>query len=186
MNLILLITYIIFFSTEIILNALLRSKEGDKKNADKKSLTLLWLTIMVAATAAGFISGTIPMTVSSNSEFKYAGVVIIYIGIIFRLSVIYSMGHFFTVDVTIRQNHKVKTNGAFKYIRHPSYAASLLSFIGLGFTFNNWLSLFVIIIPVFIAFLIRINIEEKVLIQHFGSEYSEYKKRTKKLIPFIY
>ncbi len=186
MNLFILITYLLFISTEILLNTLLRAKEGDKKNADKKTLSLLWVTITVAITAAGFISGAIPAPLSSNPKIAYVGAVIIYIGIICRLSVIYSLGHFFTVDVTIRTDHKIKTNGAYMYLRHPTYAASLISFIGLGLTFNNLLSLLVIIIPIFIAFLIRINIEEKVLIQHFGDEYLEYKKSTKKLIPFIY
>ncbi|MHA2328707.1 MAG: methyltransferase family protein, partial [Candidatus Hodarchaeales archaeon] len=34
--------------------------------------------------------------------------------------------------------------------------------------------------------LIRIQIEESMLIEKFGDEYEEYKKNTKKLIPFIY
>jgi protein-S-isoprenylcysteine O-methyltransferase Ste14 len=32
----------------------------------------------------------------------------------------------------------------------------------------------------------RIKLEERMLIEHFGAEYTEYMKRSKRLIPFIY
>lgn len=32
----------------------------------------------------------------------------------------------------------------------------------------------------------RINIEEKLLLEQFGSEYEEYMKKTKRMIPWIY
>jgi protein-S-isoprenylcysteine O-methyltransferase Ste14 len=34
--------------------------------------------------------------------------------------------------------------------------------------------------------LIRIEIEEKMLIETFGEEYIEYQRNTKKIIPYIY
>jgi protein-S-isoprenylcysteine O-methyltransferase Ste14 len=32
----------------------------------------------------------------------------------------------------------------------------------------------------------RITLEEKMLVEHFGSEYQEYMKTSKRLIPFLY
>ena len=52
--------------------------------------------------------------------------------------------------------------------------------------FNNWFTLGVVFIPIILAFLYRINVEEKVLAEAFGEQYSDYIKRTKKLVPFIY
>ncbi|MEO8852326.1 MAG: isoprenylcysteine carboxylmethyltransferase family protein [Ginsengibacter sp.] len=66
----------------------------------------------------------------SNPAFRYVGIAIIILGIILRLIAVASLGKFFTVDVTIRQNHRLKKDGIYKYLRHPSYFASLLSFIG--------------------------------------------------------
>ena len=97
-----------------------------------------------------------------------------------------TLGKFFTVDVTIRDNHRLKKDGLFKYIRHPNYSALLLSFLGMALTFNNWISLFLMVVPITIAFIVRINIEEKVLEQHFGEEYVSYCNETKRLIPFVY
>jgi protein-S-isoprenylcysteine O-methyltransferase Ste14 len=44
----------------------------------------------------------------------------------------------------------------------------------------------VIFLPVLCAFLYRINVEEKALINNFKEEYLDYKKRSKKLIPYLY
>jgi protein-S-isoprenylcysteine O-methyltransferase Ste14 len=42
------------------------------------------------------------------------------------------------------------------------------------------------VIPVFTAVVYRISVEEKVLYDEFGNTYSDYKSKTKRLIPGIY
>jgi len=186
LNLITNISCFVLILTEILLNRILRSKVTDKQNADKNSITLIWVTIIVAVSVAVYISKNTSLPIYLNESFQYIGVVIIFIGILVRLFAVFTLGQFFTVDVTIRQDHKLKKDGFYKYLRHPSYFASLISFIGMGWTFNNWLSLLLIIFAILIVFINRIKIEEKVLIQHFGAEYTDYKKITNGLIPFIY
>ena len=51
------------------------------------------------------------------------------------------------------------------------------------FYFNNWLSLAVILVPVTLATLYRIRVEESVLFQALGEAYVAYASRTKRLIP---
>ena len=186
LNLITNIAGLVLLLTEILLNRLLRSKKTDRQNEDKNSISIIWITIVVAVTLAVLISKTVYLPIYSNPTLQYIGVVVIFIGIIIRLFAVFTLGPFFTVDVTIRQDHKLKKDGLYKYLRHPSYFASLVSFVGMGWTFNNWLSLLVLVVPILIAFINRIKIEEKLLIQHFGPEYTEYKKTTRGLIPFIY
>lgn len=185
-NLILLTTYFAFLLSEILLNRFLRSKSTDKQGMDKNSIKLIWITIFVAITVAVYVSKTVYVLISFNPIILYVGAVLVFVGIIIRLFAVFSLGRFFTVDITIRQEHQLKEDGLYKYIRHPSYSAALLSFIGMGFTFNNWLSVCLLVVPILTVFIIRINVEEKMLIQHFGIAYTEYKKRTKALIPFIY
>jgi protein-S-isoprenylcysteine O-methyltransferase Ste14 len=186
LNLITNIAWLALLLTEIFLNRLLRSKSTDKQNEDKNSISIIWVTIIIVIPLAVLISKTVNLPIYSNSSVQYVGVIIIFIGIILRLFAVVMLGQFFTVDVTIRQNHKLKKDGLYKYLRHPSYFASLISFIGMGWTFNNWLSLLLLVVAILIVFINRIKIEEKLLIQYFGSEYTEYKKHTNGLIPFIY
>ena len=172
--------------SELLLNRLLRSGGTDKKDRDQGSLRIIWLTIGVANTAGVLSAFYLKAPVSNSPLINGIGLSIIALGVIIRFFSIWSLGRFFTVDVTIRKDHKLKTDGIYGLLRHPSYSGSILSFIGLGFSLNNWISVLAISIPVTIAMLYRINIEEKLLMKQFGSEYSDYMKKTYRLIPWIY
>ena len=165
---------------------MLHSKATDKQNQDKQSLSFIWITIVVAITVAVIIAPRVPLFIYTNPVFLYVGMALIVLGVVLRIAAVVSLGKFFTVDVTIRQGHRLKEDGMYKYIRHPSYAASLLSFIGFGITLNNWLSLALIVVAILAVFIYRMNIEEKVLAMQFGEEYQQYKNRTKRIIPFVY
>ncbi|MEO8820954.1 MAG: isoprenylcysteine carboxylmethyltransferase family protein [Ginsengibacter sp.] len=186
MNSLFSITCIIWISSEILISVFMRSKAEDKKNQDKNSLTLLWITIAIAITAAVYISKNYYFLFSTFQAVKYIGPGLILTGVVFRVIVIITLGKYFTADVTIRKEHQLKKDGFYKYLRHPSYSASLLSFIGFGISLNNWVSLIIVVIPVLFAFIRRINVEEKALTDYFGQEYIDYKKSTYRLVPFIY
>ena len=181
-----IVAYVILILTEVIVNRVLGSKATDKQAVDKNSITLIWIVIPLAIFLSIFLTSYISLPIYTNPSGQYVGVGIIVLGIILRLLAIYTLGRYFTVDVTIRPNHRIKTDGLYKYLRHPSYAASLLSFIGMGITFNNWLSLLLLVGAVVVVFINRIRVEETVLINHFGAEYIAYKRVTSGLIPFIY
>jgi len=91
----------------------------------------------------------------------------------------------FTKTLMIVEGHRLITHGIYTHVRHPSYTGSILFFLGLPLLFNSVLG-FVIMLPLIILLLIRIPIEENMLIKEFGEEYREYVKRTKKLIPSVY
>lgn len=185
MNLIFTITYVIWFLTEALLNRLLHSKSTDKQNTDKNSLVIIWVTVIIANILAVYLSMRYYFPIYTDSSFRYLGLIVIVIGIILRFSAVVSLGKFFTVDVTIREDHKLKTDGVYKFLRHPSYFASLISFIGFGISINSWIGLILIVVAVLTVFIYRIKIEEKILIEQFGAEYLEYKKTTKGIIPFV-
>ncbi|KAA2221511.1 methyltransferase family protein [Chryseobacterium sediminis] len=175
-----------WFLTEFLYKNKLKSGKEDQKNKDKSTLNILWLAIPFSIMSSIFISYNTHFKIVDGSWILYLGELFILIGIIFRYMIIRSLGKYFTVDVTIRQDHKIKKEGFYRYLRHPSYAFSLLTSLGLGLYLNNWLSLLFAFVPPFLAFAYRIKIEEQALVEQFGDEYLEYRKSTKKLIPFIY
>jgi protein-S-isoprenylcysteine O-methyltransferase Ste14 len=185
-NIIFIIVWVVWFISEIILIILLRSGQYDKKGQDKGSLGIVWITVAIAIISGVFCSINFNFPIGRMLIIPYTGLILIIIGMIFRFIAVWSLGRLFTVDVTIRENHAIKKDGLYKIIRHPSYSGMLLSFIGFGISLNNWISIFIITILVTIGLLYRIKIEEKLLIDQFGSEYKEYMKSTYRLIPFIY
>jgi protein-S-isoprenylcysteine O-methyltransferase Ste14 len=164
----------------------LKSGKNDKKDQDKGSIRMIWIMIGLG-NSLGIISCLfLRFPISNLIIVPYIGLFLILIGMALRFISIWSLGRLFTVDVTIRDDHTVKKDGVYRLIRHPSYLGSLISFIGFGISLNNWISLLIIGILITIAMLYRIKIEERLLIQQFGSDYSDYMKRTWRLIPWIY
>jgi protein-S-isoprenylcysteine O-methyltransferase Ste14 len=51
---------------------------------------------------------------------------------------------------------------------------------------NSFYSVLVFILPVGFAIIYRIKVEESVLLNEFGDDYSKYAAKTKKLIPGIF
>lgn len=185
MNNLFLGTYIIWFISEVVLNRMLRSKKTDKQGADGHSLLFIWIVVVAAIMLALFTSASFAMPVAGDG-IRYVGLALIITGIIFRIIAVYTLGRFFTVDVTIRRNHQLVKNGLYKYFRHPSYTASFLTFIGFGLSLNNWYSLLIVVVAVLAVFLMRIKIEERALTAQFGDDYLQYKKEAWGLIPFVY
>lgn len=87
-------------------------------------------------------------------------------------------------DFQVKDKQQLVTSGIYKYIRHPIYSGLLLMFIGSELIVQSYLILLYLFI-VFAAY-IQAGWEERLLVKHFGNEYSSYMKRTKRFIPFIF
>jgi protein-S-isoprenylcysteine O-methyltransferase len=112
--------------------------------------------------------------------------VLFVVGLVFRWWAIITLGRFFTVDVTIEKDHQLVERGPFRWVRHPSYTGVLLAFVGFALTLRNWAAILVVLVPIFFAFIRRMNVEEEALRGALGERYSTYMKRTKRLIPGVY
>jgi len=178
--------YLVWILSEIFLNRFVRLGKSDKKAADRNSELFLWISIIISITIGVIVSVMTVFPIFSYDRLRSIGLLVIVIGIMLRFIAIKQLGRFFTVDVTIRKDHELMQNGFYKYIRHPSYTGSLLSFAGLGLSMNNWLGLVIIFVPVLFTFLYRISVEEKVLTEQFGKQYTDYISATKRLIPYLY
>ena len=106
-------------------------------------------------------------------------------GLVVRLTAIRTLGKQFTVYVAIVEDHKIIDKGLYAVIRHPSYSGNLLTFLGLGLAFENWISLIILVALPMASTLYRISVEEHALLDHFGAAYEKYGQRTKGLVPGI-
>jgi len=84
----------------------------------------------------------------------------------------------------IKQGNPLTTRGPYEMIRHPMYTAVLLVSLAVVGDAFSWERLGVWIILV-VDLLVKLNIEEKLLVEHFP-DYSGYQLRTTRLIPWIY
>ena len=120
--------------------------------------------------------------------FFIIGLFMTIIGQIFRIGGLYTGKKNFTHKIRFEKvkGHRLVTNGVFAITRHPSYFGFYLWSVGIEIMCCNPICTIAFIIILFNFFKKRIIIEEQLLIQFFGEEYIEYKKRVGILIPFIY
>jgi protein-S-isoprenylcysteine O-methyltransferase Ste14 len=181
-----LVVSMLWLGSEIALARMKHSQSTDTQS-DKSSLRILWSAIIVSVTAGVVLSAQHVGSFSDHGKIVWAtGLVLIILGLVIRWAAILTLRHQFTVDVAITKDHRIIREGLYKVIRHPAYLGSLLSFLGLGLTFRNYLGLIVLIVPIGAAFLFRIRVEEQMLVGAFGDEYVSYSTSTKRLIPGIF
>ena len=86
----------------------------------------------------------------------------------------------------IIEDHDLIVTGPYKIVRHPIYSGMLGLMIATGYIITKPWVLALAVLLYFIGTLFRIKIEERLLLQHFGERYINYKSHVKSLIPFIF
>jgi len=116
---------------------------------------------------------------------RWAGLVAMIAGSILRLVPVFILGRRFSGLVAIQQGHTLVTDGLYKTIRNPSYLGLIVSSLGWVLVFRSGAGI-VLVALMMVPLVARMNAEEKLLHEHFGSEYDAYRARTWRLIPGIY
>lgn len=95
-----------------------------------------------------------------------------------------TLGDNYSQDIIIKKNHELVTKGPFKIIRHPQYLCQILLNIGAtAATFGYIVGFLALIeIPIYIM---RASMEDKLLAKYFSEKFSDYKKKSGFMIPFI-
>lgn len=155
---------------------------------DRKSYIYIQLTFMVALLFAtiDFVGPHYTRIRALEPYVIYAGFGLFIVSCAINWWGYKSIGKYFNPRVAVYENHQLITTGAYKNIRHPLYLGSLVSFIAIPMVFNSWGSLLLMLFATVPALNNRINIEEELLSRHFGDDYREYAKKTRKIIPGIW
>lgn len=74
------------------------------------------------------------------------------------------------------------TTGPYRYIRHPTYTASFVVLVGLFVFSANWVLAGIPFLILVVFYSIKIPREERELVRNFGKKYSDYMKRTSRLM----
>ena len=178
----------LWVASEIFILFVKRSKASEARRDDRNSGRVMALCLATGPILAGFLSpiGALRTPPAVQVYFFWIGLALVVIGFAIRLTAIFTLQRYFTVDVAIANDHKVIDRGLYGIVRHPSYAGSALSFFGLGLAFNNWASLVVLLIAAGIGIGYRIHVEEQALSEALGDDYRAYMARRKRLIPGVF
>jgi len=175
---------LIYLFSELVLLFARRSSAA-MTSKDANSLRVLWVAIIICLFLS-FQASRLWPTALLPAWSVPVGVAIFIGGSILRWYSIIHLGRFFTVNVSIAADHQLVETGPYRLVRHPSYTGVLLAFLGFGMVRRNWLTVMLLILGIGLAFLYRIHVEERVLLEAFGERYRAYMERTKRLIPMLY
>jgi protein-S-isoprenylcysteine O-methyltransferase Ste14 len=179
-------TYALWFIPEMFISR--RRPAADAQRADRGSKAVVVVSVNLGI-ALGFFAAFTAPRFSMQAHWRpvfFLGIAVWLCGIVVRLYSVRLLGRFFTFDVATAQGQHIVEQGPYRWIRHPSYLGGLLAQIGFGLTLTNWLAMILPVCCLAAAYAYRIPIEEQALVRGRGPGYSEYMRRTWRLIPFVF
>lgn len=178
--------YWAWIATEVLLQLVTPTMRRQGKLQDRGSLIVLLTVIFCSFWAAMAYGETHAHNIPGGAWLRIVAVVLLAAGLILRWAAVLTLGASFSTNVAIHAAQTLRTTGLFRWVRHPSYAGMLIIFTAVGIYERNWVSLVILIIFPTAALLYRIHVEELALTEAFGSQYIEYRRRTRCLVPLIY
>jgi protein-S-isoprenylcysteine O-methyltransferase Ste14 len=157
----------------------------ENKSKDKFSVLLILFfslgSIIVAVVDWAYLHQNITL-----NYLLVTGLILIIFGIILRSWSIQILGKFFTPTIQIKEDHALIIKGPYSIVRHPSYLGAWATIVGASVFFGSYIGFIVAVAGMGISYYIRIDLEEKALVEVFGQQYENYQKSVKKIIPFIW
>ncbi|GAC1409111.1 MAG: isoprenylcysteine carboxylmethyltransferase family protein [Gemmatimonadaceae bacterium] len=161
------------------------AKSADSKDSGSIRVLLggMWVSLFLAFPLAFVGTWLFPQRV--RLPMFAAGVSLILLGSLLRRYCWRTLGQYFTGDVRARSDQPVIRTGPYSLVRHPSYTAGMMMFIGIGLGLGNWLSLALLTVATIATYSYRVVVEERTLLDTIGEPYGSYMKERKRFIPYI-
>ena len=157
----------------------LRRAHGDRR-AHGQALSVIvfcWLGLWLAALCAERFAA---LSLAPSRVFALVGLVAVCAGLVGRRS---AERAFAALSYSARAG---RAPGPYRYIRHPGFAASLVTMLGFGLLLSNWASLCLCVLVPLVGYLHRISVEESALAALFGRDYGRYARETARLLPGVW
>jgi protein-S-isoprenylcysteine O-methyltransferase Ste14 len=155
---------------------------------DRNSLLVVQATVLGGVAAAVLLARRAPGAAIGKGRWPLfvAGLVLICAGIALRQWAVATLGRFFTIDVRVQPGQTVVEGGPYRWVRHPSYTALILTFLGLGLALGNWASLAVLAVLPTAGLVYRIHFEERALLDQLGEPYRRFAASRPRLFPGVW
>lgn len=165
----------------------LKSKVSEVKEKPKTFLQkfppVISAVSLIALVFAVSQIGTLDYIEEYNS-IRYIGLVVYLVFSWIQVWSFKTLGDNYSQDIMIKKNHELIMKGPFKIIRHPQYMCQILLDLGAAAATLSYLVGFLALIEIPI-YIMRAIAEDKLLSKYFAERFSEYKKKSGFMFPFI-
>jgi protein-S-isoprenylcysteine O-methyltransferase Ste14 len=164
-----------------------RTKEVER--AESLSSRRIHLGLLITATVLLGLpllnANLVPWRLFSRPEIAYwSGVLVQAAGVSFAIWARLSLGIDWSGPITIKAGQRLIRRGPYAVVRHPIYTGIATGFLGTAIALNRLVGLLAVVLVV-LAYLRKIQIEERWLVESFGEAYTQYRQKVKALIPYL-
>lgn len=96
------------------------------------------------------------------------------------------LGRNWSITLEIRDKHELISSGPYAFVRHPMYTSFMLMGLGQALLLSNWVAGLAGLVGFAVLFFLRVDKEERMMLEIFGPQYRDYMQRTKRIIPYLY
>ena len=115
----------------------------------------------------------------------WLGAAVFIAGLLFAVWAREHLGRNWSRSVTIKQDHELITTGPYALVRHPIYTGILTGFLGTTIALSQVRGVIVFVL-FFLAFWIKLRMEEQWMRSQFGEAYATYAHQTAALVPYLF
>jgi protein-S-isoprenylcysteine O-methyltransferase Ste14 len=175
------------FTPEFLIISRARQRAAQPTSKDDGSMRVIMLGQWIGMLLAFSFAFARPLRIATGAVLPIfcAGIATIVGASLLRRHCFRQLGEYFTGDVQARPDQPVINRGAYRWVRHPSYTAGILMFVGIGLALGNWASVFFLVLCSAAVYTYRIRVEERALIAEIGEPYLAYMRSRKRLVPFV-
>ena len=161
------------------------AKGPDSKDSGSMRVLLggMWIALLLAFPLAFVRTGAFPQ--GAQLPIFAVGLSTLIVGSLLRRYCFRTLGQYFTGDVRARADQPVIRTGPYRLVRHPSYTAGIMMFVGIGLALGSWFSFALLAIAAIATYTYRVSIEERALLTTIGEPYRDYMTETKRFVPHI-
>ena len=120
----------------------------------------------------------------ATPAWEWAGAFLTLGGLAFAVWARITLGGNWSGTVTVKQDHRLVRSGPYRFVRHPIYSGLLLAVLGTALAVGRVRG-FVALLVALGAWWAKWTTEEKFMLEEFGPEYAEYRRRTPAVVPFL-
>jgi protein-S-isoprenylcysteine O-methyltransferase Ste14 len=94
-----------------------------------------------------------------------------------------ALGRNWSVSLEVRERHRLVTDGIYRQVRHPMYTAFWMWAVAQALLLPNWIAGLSGLIGFGTLYFVRIDREERLMLDTFGDSYEAYMAETSRLVP---
>jgi protein-S-isoprenylcysteine O-methyltransferase Ste14 len=102
------------------------------------------------------------------------------------MTAVRTLGKEWSITARVVTDHKLATEGPYRFVRHPIYTGMLGMLVATGIAVSYWPALLMAMVVFFLGTVIRIRSEERLLRETFGLEFEAYARSVPAIVPGLY